>query len=52
MWRRFRRMWVPGFETLLEEGMTKQWYNVDNIADGYVLVFLDLPSQAPSFTRY
>jgi hypothetical protein len=50
MWRRFRRMWAPGFEALLEEGVTKQWYNVDNIVDRYVPVFLDPPSSR--FTGY
>jgi len=36
MWWRFRKTWVPGFEDLLEKGITNQWYNTDDIADRYV----------------
>jgi hypothetical protein len=36
MWWRFRRTWVPGYEKLLEKGVTQQWYDCVNIADKYV----------------
>ena len=36
MWWRFRKTWSPGFEDLLEKGITNQWYNADDIADRYV----------------
>ena len=35
MWWRFRKTWVPGFEKLLEKGITRQWYNVINVGDRY-----------------
>lgn len=35
MWWRFRKTWVPGFEKLLEKGITQQWYNDINVADKY-----------------
>ena len=37
MWWRFRRVWVKGFEELLEKGVREQWYNNVNVADRYVL---------------
>jgi len=39
MWWRFRKTWVPGFEGLLEKGITNQWYNTDDITDKYVPMF-------------
>ena len=36
MWSRFRRMWTPGFETLLQKGISRQWYDDVNVADRYV----------------
>jgi len=40
MWWRFRTTWVPGFEDLLEKGITNQWYNTDDIVDKYVPMFI------------
>ena len=37
MWSRFRRMWAPGFETLLQKGISQQWYDDVNVADRYVI---------------
>jgi len=39
MWWSFRKTWVPGFEDILEKGITNQWYKADNIADRYVPMF-------------
>lgn len=36
MWSRFRKMWVPGFEKLLQKGIQKRWYDMVNIGDRYV----------------
>ena len=36
MWSRFRRMWVPGFENLLQKGISRKWYDDVNVADRYV----------------
>jgi hypothetical protein len=33
MWARFRRIWTPGFEKLLEKGVEMGWYDVVNIGD-------------------
>jgi hypothetical protein len=38
MWSRFRRMWAPGFESLLQKGISQQWYDDVDVADRYVLV--------------
>ncbi len=35
MWWRFRRTWVTGFESLLEKGVKRQWYDSVNVADRY-----------------
>jgi len=37
MWSRFRRMWVPGFESLLQKGINQRWYDDVNVADRYVV---------------
>ena len=37
MWARFRRMWSPGFESLLQKGISRQWYDDVNVADRYVV---------------
>jgi hypothetical protein len=37
MWSRFRRMWAPGFESLLQKGISQQWYDDVNVADRYVV---------------
>ena len=37
MWSRFRRMWAPGFESLLQKGIAQQWYDDANIADRYAI---------------
>jgi hypothetical protein len=36
MWSQFHRMWVPGFENLLQEGIRQQWYHDINVADRYI----------------
>lgn len=36
MWWLFRKTWAPGFEDILEKGITNQWYNADDVADKYV----------------
>lgn len=33
MWSRFRRMWSPGFESLLQKGIGQRWYDDVNVAD-------------------
>ena len=43
MWARFRRMWVPGFESLLQKGIRHQWYDDVNVADRLVLRWLAIP---------
>jgi hypothetical protein len=30
-------MWVPGFESLLQKGINRQWYDNANVADRYVV---------------
>ena len=36
-WSVFRRDFSPGFENILEEGVQKGWYDVDNTIEKYVL---------------
>ena len=37
MWSRLRRMWAPGFEGLLQKGISRQWYDDVNVADRYAV---------------
>ncbi len=37
MWARFRRVWTPGFENLLQKGISQQWYDDVDVADRYVV---------------
>ncbi|KAF8494702.1 hypothetical protein F5888DRAFT_1616836 [Russula emetica] len=43
MWSRFRRMWAPGFESLLQKGISQQWYDDVNVADRLVFRWLAIP---------
>ena len=46
MWWRFRKMWAPGFENLLQKGIERQWYNNVNIGDRCVqLLYVRLLNQ-------
>ncbi len=36
-WSQLRRRFTPGFETILEEGVTKGWYDINRPLDAYVL---------------
>jgi len=40
MWARFHRVWTPGFEHLLQKGISQQWYNDVNITDRSVVCHL------------
>jgi len=37
MWSQFRWMWTPGFENVLQKGISQQWYHDINVADRYVI---------------
>lgn len=43
MWSRFRRMWVPGFENVLQKGISQQWYDNDSVVDRLVFRWLAIP---------
>ena len=34
-WGRPRNTWAGGFETMLNKGITNQWYNTSNLVDRY-----------------
>ena len=51
MWARFRKTWVPGFETLLDKGIHRQWYNILNISDRCVLPCKMVSTQVHAFPR-
>ena len=42
-------MWVPGFESLLQKGISQQWYDDVNVADRYVV---RLYVRTPKLTRH
>ncbi|OAX30998.1 hypothetical protein K503DRAFT_134965, partial [Rhizopogon vinicolor AM-OR11-026] len=43
MWSVFRRDFAPGFETILEEGITIGIYDVHNTLQNYVFRWLAIP---------
>lgn len=39
-WSQLRRRWTPGFEDILQLGVTNDWYNPDDDMEAYVSVAL------------
>jgi hypothetical protein len=37
-WSVFRRDFSPGFENILEEGVHKGWYDVDDVLEKYISI--------------
>ena len=35
-------MWTPGFENVLQKGISQQWYHDINVADRYVIYHIHM----------
>ncbi|KAJ7200378.1 hypothetical protein GGX14DRAFT_660301 [Mycena pura] len=42
-WSQLRRRWSPGFENILDRGVTNGWYNTDNLLESLIFRWVFIP---------